>query len=100
MEVEIGRGVADLLWRIGEAALTVELTVDFENDVAKNAVAFPGASDESLGFQCVEVDGVSVWWRQRFVLAEGLPRVTSDIRPRRVVVDRVGEALSARAEYS
>jgi hypothetical protein len=26
MEVELGPGVADLLWRMGEKALTVELT--------------------------------------------------------------------------
>ena len=39
MEVELGPGVADLLWRMGEAALTVELTIDVEHDATKDARA-------------------------------------------------------------
>lgn len=46
MQVELGPGVVDLLWRMGEAAVTVELT------------------------------------------------------PRRLLVDRVGKVLSARADYA
>ena len=100
MEVELGRGVADLLWRMGEAAVTVELTIDFEHDVTKHAVAFLGAGEPSLGYRCQRVDGIEVWWRQRLVLATREPKVTGDIRPRRLRVDRVGKTLSARADYA
>lgn len=100
MRVELQPGVADLLWRLGESALTVELTLDFEGDVLKNAVAFPGASEPSLGFQRVRVGDVDVWWRQRLALASREPRVTQAVRPRRVVVSRVGRALSASASYA
>jgi hypothetical protein len=100
VRVELGRGVADLVWRLGEVAITVEMTLDFENDVTKHAVAFVGASEPSLGFQCVAVDGVDVWWRQRLVLAAREPRVTTDIKPRRLVVARVGRALSAAVDYA
>jgi hypothetical protein len=100
MRVEFGRGVAELLQGLGEAAITVEMTLDFENDVTKHAVAFFGASEPSLGFQRVAVDGVDVWWRQRLVLAAGEPRVTTDIKPRRLVVAHVGRALSAEVDYA
>ena len=100
MRVELAPGVADLLWRLGESALTVELTLDFEGDVLKNAVAFPGASEPSLGFQRIRVGNVDVWWRQRLALASREPRVTDAVRPRRVVVSRVGKALSAFASYA
>jgi len=100
MEVELGPGVADLLWRMGEAALTVELTIDFEHDVTKHAVAFAGPGEPALGYRCHHVDGIDVWWRQRLVLATREPQVTDDIRPRRLLVDRVGKALSARADYA
>lgn len=100
MEVELGPGVADLVWREGEVALTVELTIDFELDAQKDAVAFMGPGDPSLGYRCERVDGVEVWWRQRLVLATREPRVTDDIRPRRLLVDRVGKSLSARADYA
>jgi len=99
MEVELGPGVADLLWRMGEAALTVELTIDFEHDVTKHAVAFMGPGEPSLGYTCQRVDGIEVWWRQRLLLATE-PKVSVDIRPRRLLVDRVGKALSARADYA
>ena len=100
MHVELGHGVADLLWREGETALTVELTIDFELDAHKDAVAFMGRGDPSLGYHCERVDGVEVWWRQRLVLATGEPRVTGDVRPRRLLVVRVGKCLSARADYA
>jgi hypothetical protein len=100
VRVELESGVADLLWRLGERALTVELTLDFEGDVLKNAVAFPGPSEPSLGFQRVRVGEVDVWWRQRLALASREPRVTEKVRPRRVVVSRVGRALSAFASYA
>lgn len=100
MHVELGRGVADLLRRQGEAAVTVELTIDFENDVTKHAVAFPGAGEPSLGFRCHRVDGIDVWWRQRLVLGAQAPRVTADIQPRRLLLDRVGRSLAARADYA
>lgn len=100
MRVELRPGVADLLWRMGEQALTVELTLDFEGDALKQAVAFPGASDPSLGFQRVRVGDVDVWWRQRFVFASREPQVTQAVRPRHLVVSRVGRALSAFASYA
>jgi hypothetical protein len=99
MHVELGPGVADLLWRMGEAAVTVELTIDFEHDATKDAVAFMGPGEPSLGYCCHRVDGIDVWWRQRLVLATREPRVTGDIRPRRLLVDRVGNYLAARADY-
>jgi len=99
MHVELGPGVADLLWRMGEGAVTVELTIDFEHDATKDAVAFMGPGEPSLGYHCHRVDGIDVWWRQRLVLATREPRVTGDIRPRRLQVDRVGDYLAARADY-
>jgi len=100
MHVELGRGVADLVRRRGEAAVTVELTIDFENDVTKGAVAFVGAGEPELGYRCRRVDGIDVWWRQRLVLASREPGISDRIRPRRLVVDRVGRALAARADYA
>jgi hypothetical protein len=85
---------------MGEAALTVELTLDFEHDVTKHAVAFMGAGEPSLGYSCQRVGGIDVWWRQRLVLATRESKVTGNIRPRRLLVDRVGQALSARADYA
>lgn len=78
----------------------MELTIDFEHDATKGAVAFIGPGEPSLGYRCQRVAGIEVWWRQRLVLATREPRVTSDIRPRRLLVDRVGKALSARADYA
>ena len=92
--------MAELLQGLGEGAITVEMTLDFEHDVTKHAVAFVGASEPALGFRCVAVDGVDVWWRQRLVLAAGEPRVTTDIQPRRLLVARVGRALSAEVRYA
>jgi hypothetical protein len=100
VDVELGPGVADLLWRLGEAAVTVELTIDFENDATKEAVAFVGASDAAFGYRCQQVDGIEVWWRQRLVLSSREPRVSADVRPRRLLLDRVGESLGARADYA
>jgi hypothetical protein len=100
VNIELEPGVEDLLWRLGEDALTVELTLDFEGPVQKQAVAFPGGAEPSLGFQRVRVGPVDVWWRQRVVLASMAPRVASVPRPRRIVVGRVGRALSASATYS
>lgn len=100
MHVELGPGVTDLVRELGEGAITVEMTLDFERDVTKDAVAFPGPSDASLGFQCLHVHGVELWWRQRLVLATGLPKVTTALRPRRVVVGRRGRALSAAVDYA
>ena len=48
MNVELGPGVADLLWRLGEAAITVEMTIDFEHDVTKH-VAGSGPAASSWG---------------------------------------------------
>jgi hypothetical protein len=100
VKVELRPGVEDLLWRMGEQALTVELTLDFEGDALKQAVAFPGAGDPSLGFQRVRVGDVDVWWRQRFAFASREPQVTQAVCPRRLVVSRVGRALSAFASYA
>lgn len=100
MRVELEPGVEDLLWRLGEDALTVELTLDFEGPVQKQAVAFPGPGEPSLGYERVRVGRLDVWWRQRVVLASIEPRVTSLPRPRRLVIGRVGRALSAQATYS
>jgi hypothetical protein len=100
VQVVLEPGVDDLLWRLGEDSLTVELTLDFEGPVQKQAVAFPGAAEPSLGFQRVRVGHIDVWWRQRVVLASIEPRVTSVPRPRRLVIGRVGRALSAYATYA
>lgn len=100
VRVELEPGVEDLLWRLGEDALTVELTLDFEGPVQKQAVAFPGPGEPSLGYERVRVGRLDVWWRQRVVLASIEPRVTSLPRPRRLVIGRVGRALSAQATYS
>ena len=99
MNVELRPGVVDLLWRVGEAAITVEMTIDFEHDVTKHAVAFVGASEPGLGYECVAVDGIDVWWRQRLLTVRD-PKVTSRIRPRRLIVERVGRALSAEVDYA
>ncbi|MGH8972153.1 MAG: hypothetical protein ACRD0C_02995 [Acidimicrobiia bacterium] len=99
LDVEFGRGVADLLHGLAEAAITIEMTLDFENLVTKDAVVFPGASEALLGFQCVRVDGIDVWWRQRLLLGSGQWKLSVDVRPRRVVVSRVGRALSAAVDY-
>ena len=88
------------LRRSGEASVTVELTIDFEHDAQKQAVAFPGPGEPALGYSCQRVDGIDVWWRQRLVLATREPKVTDAIRPRRLLVDRVGRALAARADYA
>ena len=100
MHVELGRGVADLLWRMGESAVTVELTIDFEHDATKHAVAFPGAGEPSLGYRCQRVDGIDIWWRQRLALGPRPPRLTGDIEPRRLHLELVGQAISARADYA
>lgn len=99
MHIKLGPGVARLMRELGEDAITVELTLDFEGDVLKRAVAFPGASDAGLGFQRATAGGLAVWWRQRLLLATGPARVTTAVRPRRVRIDAVGRALSAQAEY-
>lgn len=100
MDVEFGRGVTELVAALGEGAMTVEMTLDFDNLVAKHAVVFPGASQASLGFRCLRVDNVDVWWRQRLLLANGDLRLSSTVRPRRVVISRVGRALSATLDYA
>lgn len=97
--VELEAGVEDLLWRLGADAVTVELTLDFEGPVLKQAVAFPGAGEPSLGYQRVQVGSLDVWWRQRVVLASIDPRVTTRPRPRRLVISRLGRALVADATY-
>jgi hypothetical protein len=99
VRIELEPGVENLLWRLGEDSLTVELTLDFEGPVQKQAVAFPGAAEPSLGFQRVCVGPVAVWWRQRIVLASMEPKVASVPRPRRLVVGHLGRALSAYATY-
>lgn len=91
--------MVDLVRRTGEMAVTVELTIDFEHDARKDAVAFLGAGEPSLGYRCHPVDGIEVWWRQRLVLASRQPRVTTDVKPRRLVVRRLGRSLSATADY-
>ncbi|MGH9010629.1 MAG: hypothetical protein ACRDYF_12395, partial [Acidimicrobiia bacterium] len=90
LDVEFGRGVAELVHRLGERAITLEMTLDFDNLVQKDAVVFPGASDASLGFDCVHIDGIDVWWRLRLLLGSGQWRLSTHVRPRRVVVSRVG----------
>jgi hypothetical protein len=100
MVISLSSGVVPLLRRLGESALTVELTIDFENDVVKSAVVFPGPAEEGLGYERVVVDGVDVWWRQRLALGLRPPSVTTRVRPRRLRVATVGRALSATAEYA
>jgi hypothetical protein len=100
VRVELQPAVEDLLWRLGEDSLTVELTLDFEGPEQKQAVAFPGPADPSLGFQQIRVGNIDVWWRQRLVLASLEPRVANLPRPRRLVISRLGRALSAHATYT
>jgi hypothetical protein len=100
VRIHLDPEVRKLVRRLGENAITVELTLDFEGDVLKSAVAFPGPSEPSLGFQLVTVDGVDVWWRQRLVLAAREPKVTTRVRPKLLSVTAVGRALAATAEYA
>lgn len=100
LRVELEAGVEDLVWRLGADAVTVELTLDFEGPVLKQAVAFPGAGEASLGFQRIRVGSLDVWWRQRVVLASVEPRVVTQPRPRKLVIGRLGRALTAHASYS
>ncbi len=100
MRIHVDPEVTELVRRLGEKAITVELTLDFEGDVLKSAVAFPGASEPSLGFQMVTVDGLDIWWRQRLVLATREPKVTKQVRPKRLYVSAVGKALAVTAEYA
>jgi hypothetical protein len=99
LDIKFRRGVAQLIHGLGERAITVEATLDFDNLVKKEAVVFPGASDASLGFRRVHVDAIDVWWRQRLLLAKGQWRLSVDVRPRRLVVSRMGRALSAVVDY-
>lgn len=99
MRIVLAPGVAPLLRLLDESAITVELTVDFEQDAQKSAVVFPGASDPALGYQRAEVDGLSVWWRQRLLLATRA-HVTTAVRPRRVRIWLLGRAFAADAEYA
>ncbi|MGH9003487.1 MAG: hypothetical protein ACRDYV_10195 [Acidimicrobiia bacterium] len=100
MVVTLSSGVVPLLRSLGESALTVELTIDFENDVHKSAVVFAGPAEEGLGFELVRVDCVDVWWRQRLVLGARPPAVTTRVRPKKLRVVTVGRALSATAQYA
>ncbi len=100
MKIHLARGVVELVRRLGEQAITVELTLDFEGDVFKSAVAFAGPSEPSLGYQRVTVGDLDVWWRQRLVFASREPKVTTKIRPRCLHVSTVGQALAASADYA
>jgi hypothetical protein len=93
-------GVADLVRAQGEEAVSLELTLEFGNLVVKHAVAYPGPSEPDFGYSQVRVGNIDVWWRQRLVVPGRDPVVITSIRPRRVVVDRVGRALSALAHYA
>lgn len=99
LRVDVEAGVEDLLWRLGADAVTVELTLDFEGPVLKQAVAFPGPGEPSLGYQRVRVGSLDVWWRQRVVLASLEPRLANRPHPRRLVIGRLGRALVADATY-
>jgi hypothetical protein len=100
MRVVLGPGVVEHVRNQGEEAISLELTLEFEGLVVKHAVAYPGASEPAFGFSRLRVDGIDVWWRQRLVVAGRNPAVTTAIRPRQVVVGRVGRALSAVATYA
>ena len=80
--------------------VSVELTLEFDGLVIKHAVAYPGPSEPAFGYSRVRVENVDVWWRQRLVVPGREPVVTTSIRPRRVVVGRIGRALSAVADYA
>lgn len=100
VRIHLDPTVTQLVRRLGENAITIELTIDFEADALKSAVAFPGAAEPSLGFERIQVRGLDVWWRQRLVLATREPRVTTKVRPRHVHVTTIGRALAAHAEYA
>ncbi|HEV8623444.1 MAG TPA: hypothetical protein VG034_03215 [Acidimicrobiia bacterium] len=100
IRIVLGRGVVDLVRGQGEEAVSVELTLEFDGLVIKHAVAYPGPSEPAFGYSRVRVENVDVWWRQRLVVPGREPVVTTSIRPRRVVVGRIGRALSAVADYA
>jgi hypothetical protein len=100
VQIVLRPGVADLVRAQGEEAVSLELTLEFGNLVVKHAVAYPGPSEPDFGYSQVRVGNIDVWWRQRLVVPGRDPVVITSIRPRRVVVDRVGRALSALAHYA
>ena len=100
IQIVLRRGVVDLVRGQGEKAVSLEFTLEFDGLVVKHAVAYPGASEPAFGYTRVRVEDVDVWWRQRLVVPGREPVVTTAIRPRRVVVGRVGRALSAVADYA
>lgn len=100
IRIVLRRGVVDLVRGQGEEAVSLEFTLEFDGLVVKHAVAYPGASEPAFGYSRVRVEDVDVWWRQRLVLPGREPIVTTSIRPRRVVVGRIGRALSAVADYA
>jgi len=100
MQVVLRPGVVDLVRGQGEEAVSLELTLEFAGLVVKHAVAYPGASEPAFGYSRVRVGGIDVWWRQRLVVPGRDSALTASIRPRRVVVSRVGRALSAAAAYA
>jgi hypothetical protein len=100
MRVVLGPGVVDLVRAQGEEAISLKLTLEFQGLVVKHAVAYPGSSEPTFGYSRLRAEGIDVWWRQRLVVPGRDPAVTTAIRPRHVVVDRVGRALSAVAAYA
>lgn len=100
VEVVFRPGVADLLRNWGEEAVSVELTLEFGCLVVKHAVAYAGASEPAFGYSKVRVGDVDVWWRQRLAVPGREPVLSTSVRPRRVVLERVGRTLSAAAAYA
>lgn len=99
-QVVLRPGVVDLVQAEEERALTVELTLEFGCLVVKHACVFAGAGEPENGYSRVRVGDVDVWWRQRLNVPGRDLSVAPTVRPRRVVVSRVGRALSAEATYA
>ena len=102
MEIDVHPGVAEALAKVREGSLSVDLTLQMCGGlVIKDAVAYPGPSDEEAGFRVVRVGDLDLYWRQR-LLVEGASSasVTERVRPRRLEVRTDGDAFSAEASYA
>lgn len=102
MEIDIDSGARRVLADVREGALSVELTLHFCGGlVTKDAVAYPGAEDETAGFRRERVGDLDLYWRQRLVVEGSTPtRVSTQIVPRRLLVHTEDGVLCARAAYA
>jgi hypothetical protein len=101
VEVEIRSGVLDALQRVREDALSVDLTLHMCGGlVVKDAIAFPGPSDEEAGFSRLRIGDIDLYWRQRLLVEGALSASVSDrVAPRRLSVRTEGDVFLAEAAY-